>query len=247
MRVDVFTIFPDLVDSYSTVSLLGKAKDNGFLDLRCHDIRSGAVGAHRSVDDAPFGGGAGMVMKPEPIFEVVRRVDPPRPLILLSPSGKKFEQADAKELSKLEGVSFLCGRYEGVDQRVIDNLVDRQISLGDFVLSGGEVAALAIIESVVRLIPGVMGNEESSVEESFSEGLLEYPHFTRPRDYQGFTVPEVLISGDHKAIAQWRKAKSLLRTMEIRPDLILKRGGLTEEETRLLKAYSDGAYQDLED
>ncbi len=247
MRIDVFTIFPALVDAYSTVSLLGRARKNKFLDLRCHDIRSGAVGIHRSVDDAPFGGGAGMIMKPEPIFGVVERADPPRPLILLTPSGKRFEQSDAEELSRLEGFSFLCGRYEGIDQRVVDNLVDRRVSLGDFVLSGGEIAALALIEAVVRLIPGVMGNEESSVDESFSGGLLEYPQYTRPREFKGYTVPDVLVSGDHESIARWRKVKSLLITMEIRPDLIIERGGITEEEATLLKEYADGEYENFKD
>ncbi len=247
MRIDVFTIFPDLVDSFSAASLLGKARNSGCLDLRCHDIRDGAEGTHRSVDDAPFGGGAGMVIKPEPVFEMVKRNDPPRPLIFLTPSGKRFEQSDAEELSKLEGFSLLCGRYEGVDQRVIDHLVDREISLGDFVLSGGEVAALALIESIVRLIPGVMGNEESPLDESYSSGLLEYPHYTRPREYEGYVTPSVLLSGDHNAVFKWRRAKSLLKTMENRPDMILKRGGLTDEEQSLLKEYSEGAYEDLED
>ncbi len=247
MRIDVFTIFPSLVDEYSTTSLLGKARENNFLDLRCHDIRSGATGTHRSVDDAPFGGGAGMIMKPEPIFEVVESIGPPRPLILLTPSGKRFEQSDAEELSQLDGFSFLCGRYEGVDQRVVEDLVDRQISLGDFVLSGGEVAALAVIESVVRLLPGVMGNEESSIDESFSTGLLEYPQYTRPREYRGSKVPDVLVSGDHETIARWRKAKSLLTTMENRPDLIIERGGITEEEAALLREFADGAYENFND
>ena len=188
-----------------------------------------------------------MVMKPEPIFKVVESADPPRPLILLTPSGKRFEQSDAEELSQLDGFSFLCGRYEGIDQRVVDNLVDRQISLGDFILSGGEVAALALIESVVRLIPGVMGNEESSVDESFSGGLLEYPQYTRPREYKGYKVPDVLVSGDHETIAQWRKVKSLLTTMENRPDLIIERGGITEEEAALLRGFADGAYENFKD
>ncbi len=247
MRIDVFTIFPELVDSFSTVSLLGKARDAGSLDLRCHDIRDEAVGTHRSVDDAPYGGGAGMVLKPEPIFEIVKKNDPPRPLIFLTPSGKPFEQSDAEELSKLEGLSLLCGRYEGVDQRVVDRLVDREISLGDFVLSGGEIAALAIIESIVRLIPGVMGNDESAIDESFASGLLEYPQYTRPREYEDLSIPDVLLTGDHKVIDKWRKAKSLLKTMENRPDLILKRGGLTYEEEALLKEYSQGEYEDLVD
>ena len=215
MRVDVFTIFPALVDTYTSVSLLGKARENKLLDLRCHDIREGATGRHRSVDDSPFGGGAGMVLKPEPIFKVVESVAPPRPLILMSPSGKRFDQVDANALAELDGFSLLCGRYEGIDQRIIDHLVDREISIGDFVVSGGEIAALTIIEAVIRLLPGVMGNEESSVSESFSDGLLEYPHYTRPREFQGHIVPEELISGNHDSIARWRKAKSLRTTIKI--------------------------------
>ncbi|MCH1513278.1 MAG: tRNA (guanosine(37)-N1)-methyltransferase TrmD [Acidimicrobiales bacterium] len=244
MRVDVFTIFPALVDTYTSVSLLGKARENKLLDLRCHDIREGATGRHRSVDDSPFGGGAGMVLKPEPIFKVVESVAPPRPLILMSPSGKRFDQVDANALAELDGFSLLCGRYEGIDQRIIDHLVDREISIGDFVVSGGEIAALTIIEAVIRLLPGVMGNEESSVSESFSDGLLEYPHYTRPREFQGHIVPEELISGNHDSIARWRKAKSLRTTIKNRPDLIADRGGLSEEEQKLLESFPEGELGD---
>ena len=244
MRVDVFTIFPALVDTYTSVSLLGKARENKLLDLRCHDNREGATGRHRSVDDSPFGGGAGMVLKPEPIFKVVESVAPPRPLILMSPSGKRFDQVDANALAELDGFSLLCGRYEGIDQRIIDHLVDREISIGDFVVSGGEIAALTIIEAVIRLLPGVMGNEESSVSESFSDGLLEYPHYTRPREFQGHIVPEELISGNHDSIARWRKAKSLRTTIKNRPDLIADRGGLSEEEQKLLESFPEGELGD---
>jgi tRNA (guanine37-N1)-methyltransferase len=246
MRVDVFTIFPALVDTYSSVSLLGKARESSLLDLRCHDIREGATGRHRSVDDSPFGGGAGMVLKPEPIFKVVESVEPPRPLILMSPSGKRFDQVDANALAELDGFSLLCGRYEGIDQRVIDHLVDREISIGDFVISGGEIAALVVIEAVIRLVPGVMGNEESSVNESFSDGLLEYPHYTRPREFQGHVVPEKLVSGNHESIARWRKAKSLQTTIKNRPDLIAHRGGLSEEEQKLLESFPEGESGDGE-
>jgi len=246
MRVDVFTIFPTLVDTYSSVSLLGKARESNLLDLRCHDIREGATGRHRSVDDSPFGGGAGMVLKPEPIFKVVESAEPPRPLILMSPSGKRFDQVDANALAELDGFSLLCGRYEGIDQRVIDHLVDREISIGDFVISGGEIAALVVIEAVIRLVPGVMGNEESSVNESFSDGLLEYPHYTRPREFQGHVVPEELVSGDHGSIARWRKAKSLRMTIKNRPDLIAHRGGLSEEEQKLLENFPEGESGDGE-
>ena len=236
----IITPVPDIIDSFVQNSIIKKIIERKMVQLKVFNLRDYGVGKHKQIDDAPYGGGAGMVLKPEPIFEIVKKNNPPRPLIFLTPSGKPFEQSDAEELSKLEGLSLLCGRYEGVDQRVVDRLVDREISLGDFVLSGGEIAALAIIESIVRLIPGVMGNDESAIDESFASGLLEYPQYTRPREYEDLSIPDVLLTGDHKAIDKWRKAKSLLKTMENRPDLILKRGGLTYEEENLLKEYSQG-------
>jgi tRNA (guanine37-N1)-methyltransferase len=239
MRIDVFTIFPEVIEHYAEASILGRACSQGILDLRPHDLREAATDPHRSVDDSPFGGGAGMVLAPEPVFGSVESVSAaeglPRPLILLSPSGRRFDQQVADDLSRLtEGFSLLCGRYEGVDQRVADYLADEELSVGDFVLAGGELAALVVVESVTRLLPGVLGNELSAADESFSGGLLEYPQFTRPAVFRGWEVPEVLRSGDHGSIEKWRRAQALARTLERRPDLVAARGGLTEEEVTLL-------------
>ena len=235
MRIDILTIFPTLINSFVTESLIGKAQESGTLEISALDLREGASGAHKAVDDTPFGGGPGMVLKPEPIFNIVETKNPPRPLYLLSPAGEPFNHSKAKELSKLDGFSLLCGRYEGVDQRVRDHLIDGEISLGDFVLAGGEIAALAIVETVTRLIPGVMGNLESAASESFTQGLLEYPQYTRPWEYKGLTPPNILRSGNHKEIKLWKKAKALEITVSNRPDLIEKRGGLTDEEQSLLE------------
>lgn len=240
MRIDLFTIFPELVRPWTEASLMGRASRAGLLDLRVHDLRSGTTDPHRSVDDAPFGGGAGMVLAPEPIFTVVERERPPRPLLLLGPAGRRFDQEWASELAAGEGFSLLCGRYEGVDHRVREHLVDGELSLGDFVLAGGEIAALAVVEAVTRLVPGVMGNDESSLEESFAAGLLEYPHYTRPAVFRGWGVPEVLRGGDHGRVARWRRAQALARTLEERPDLIERRGGLTDEERDLLAEFGPG-------
>ena len=235
MRIDILTIFPSLINTFVTESLIGKAQESGTLEISALDLREGASGAHKAVDDTPFGGGPGMVLKPEPIFNIVETKNPPRPLYLLSPAGEPFNHSKAKELSKLDGFSLLCGRYEGVDQRVRDHLIDGEISLGDFVLAGGEIAALAIVETVTRLVPGVMGNLESAASESFTQGLLEYPQYTRPWEYKGLTPPDILRSGNHKEIKLWKKAKALEITMSNRPDLIEKRGGLTDEEQSLLE------------
>ena len=237
MRIDVLSIFPELVDSFASASLLGRAREHGLLDLRTWDLRSETTDAHRSVDDAPFGGGAGMVMKPAPLFACVERADPPRPLLLLGPGGRRFDQAMAHELAAGGGFSLLCGRYEGIDQRVHDHLVDGELSIGDYVLAGGEVAAIVVIEAVTRLLRGVMGNESSAEEESFVGGLLEHPHYTRPASYRGWSVPEVLRSGDHGRIARWRRAQSLARTVRERPDLIESRGGLSAEDTAVLEEF----------
>jgi tRNA (guanine37-N1)-methyltransferase len=240
VRIDVFTLFPDLVAPWTQASLIGKAARAGVLDLRVHDLRAGASDPHRSVDDSPFGGGAGMVLGPEPVFAAVEAVDPPRPLLLLGPGGRRFDQARATQLAAGPGFALLCGRYEGVDQRVADHLVDGELSIGDFVLAGGEVAALAVIEAVARLVPGVMGNEESARDESFGAGLLEYPHYTRPQVFRGWEVPDVLRSGDHARVARWRRAQALARTQSRRPDLIAARGGLAEEEQALLAEFGLG-------
>lgn len=237
MRIDVLTILPEVVEAFASASLLGKARDTGVLDIRIHDIRDAATDMHRSVDDAPFGGGAGMVLKPQPIFDTVDRVDPPKPLIYLTPAGRPFSQADAERLSQGDGFSLLCGRFEGVDQRVRDELVDDEISIGDYVLAGGEVAASVVLEAVGRLVPGVLGNQESVEDESFSDGLLEYPHYTRPAEYRGIGIPEVLRSGNHALVARWRLAQSLSRTIAVRPDLIEQRGGLTDADRKLLAEF----------
>jgi tRNA (guanine37-N1)-methyltransferase len=237
MRIDVFTIFPDMVAGFASQALLGRAQAAGTLEVRVHDPREHATGVHRSVDDAPFGGGAGMVLTPEPLFACVEAADPPRPLLYLSPTGRRFDQSVARELAGLDGFSLLCGRYEGVDERVREHLVDGELSLGDFVLGGGEVAAMAVLEAVGRLVPGVMGNETSAEEESFADGLLEQPHYTRPASFRGWDVPEVLRSGDHARVARWRRASSLARTVRLRPDLVEARGGLTAEDEALLAEF----------
>lgn len=237
MRVDVFTIFPELIDGFAGASLLGRAAQRGLLDIRAHDLRAGATDVHRSVDDAPFGGGAGMVLTPAPTFAVVESVDPPRPLYLLGPGGRRLDQALARDLAGLEGFSLLCGRYEGVDERIRAHLVDGELSVGDYVLAGGEVAAMVVLEAVGRLIPGVMGNQASAGEESFADGLLEYPQYTRPARFRGWDVPEVLRSGDHGLIARWRRAASLARTLRLRPDLIEARGGLSADEEAILESF----------
>ena len=234
LRVDVFTIFPGLVREFSAESLLGKAQQRGLLDLRTHDLRVHTDDVHRTVDDTPFGGGAGMVLQADPVFRAVEASEPPRPLFLLGPGGRRFDQAMARELAAGGGFSLLCGRYEGVDERVRRHLCDGELSIGDYVLSGGEVAALVVLEAVGRLLPGVMGNAASAGEESFSDGLLEYPQYTRPADLRGLVVPEVLRSGDHARIARWRRAQALRRTVDARPDLIESRGGLSGEEQALL-------------
>ena len=240
LRVDVFTIFPGMVEAYAGESILGRAGVAGHLDVRAHDLRLATEDIHRTIDDSPFGGGAGMVMMPEPVFAAVEAVDPPRPLILLGPGGRRFDQSVAAELAALDGFSLLCGRYEGVDERIRTGLCDDEVSLGDFVLAGGELAALAIMEAVARLRPGVLGNEASPDDESFADGLLEYPHYTRPADFRGMEVPEVLRSGDHGRVARWRRAGSLVRTLALRPDLIERRGGLTDADQALLEEFGQG-------
>ena len=249
MRIDVFTIFPDLVEGYCRTSVLGRARSAGVLDLRVRDLRAGANDPRRSVDDAPFGGGAGMVLMPEPLFAAVEAVEAeeglPRPLFLLSPGGRRFDHAVARDLASGGGFSLMCGRYEGVDQRVSDHLVDEELSVGDVVLSGGELPALVVVEAVTRLLPGALGNEASIDEESFHEGVLEYPQYTRPAVFRGWGVPEVLRSGDHGSVARWRLAQSLRRTLERRPDLIAARGGLTRDEVAVLE--QEGEVQLLAD
>ena len=239
MRIAVFTLFPDAISSYCAMSILGRAQESGVLEVSVHDLRRGALDARRTVDDSPFGGGPGMVLMPEPVFRAVEAVPgAPRPLLLLAPGGRPFTQAVATELAALPGgFSLLCGRYEGVDQRVSDHLVDGELSVGDFVLAGGELGALVVIETVARLLPEVLGNEDSALDESFISGLLEYPQYTRPAEFRGWEVPAVLRSGDHAAVAAWRRAQSLLRTATRRPDLLRRlrgEGALTDDDVRSL-------------
>ena len=239
MRIDVVTIFPELVTGPLGTSIIGRAAEAGLVEFDVHDLRQQGIGRHRSVDDYPFGGGAGMVMSPEPLFAAFETSAALRPLFLLSAAGRPFDQATARELAGGPGFSLLCGRYEGVDQRVADHLCDAELSVGDFVLAGGEAAALVVIDAVARLVPGVMGNEESGADESFASDLLEYPQYTRPAEFRGHEVPEVLRSGDHARIARWRRAQALRRTLDRRPDLLRGRA-LSADEAALLAEFDDG-------
>ena len=243
MRIDVFTLFPQLVDNFCSESLLGRARHEKLVDVRSHDLREHTTDVHHSVDDAPFGGGAGMVLRAEPVFESFEKSGAPRPLLLLSPGGKPFDQAFANKLASLDGFSLLCGRYEGVDHRIREHLVDEEVSVGDVVLAGGEVGACLIIEAVTRLLPGVMGNAMSPITESFgASGLLEEPHYTRPAEFRGWQVPEVLRNGNHAQIERWRRAQALHRTLAKRPDLVQLRGGITKDEQRLLEEFPPSPY-----
>ena len=206
-------------------SIIQRAWEEGLLDLRVHDLRDYSLNKHRKVDDTPFGGGVGMVMNVEPIARVIAAIKkevPETRTILLSPGGRPFDQEKAWELSHLPSLTLICGRYEGIDERVRLHFVDEEISIGDYVLTGGEIPAMVLVEAISRLVPGVLGDPESVVEESFTDGLLEYPQYTRPRDYQGFKVPEILISGDHKKIRDWQKAEAVKKTARVRPDLLKK-------------------------
>ena len=224
MRIDVVTIFPEALEPFLRASLLGKAAERRLLHTAVHNLRNYTTDPHKKVDDDPYGGGPGMVMTPEPFFNAVeaiaadRKKDDPR-VILLSPQGRRLTQSIARELAGLPSLLLLCGRYEGVDERVAQHLVDEELSIGDYVLAGGEVAALVLIDAVARLIPGVVGEPESIAHESFEDGLLDHPHFTRPAEFQGHKVPEILLSGDHGAIESWRREEARRRTKERRPDL----------------------------
>jgi len=241
MRIDVLTIFPEMVEGFASHSLIGRARTQGLLDVRVHDLRDATDDVHRTVDDSPFGGGAGMVLKAGPVFDTVEREQPPRPLFLLGPGGRTLDQALARDLADCGGFSLLCGRYEGIDGRVREHLVDDELSVGDYVLSGGEVAAMIVMEAVGRLVPGVMGNAESADEESFSTGLLEHPQYTRPAQFRDWMVPEVLRSGDHARIERWRRAQALWKTARARPDLLAARGGLSDVDRRLMDEFPSEA------
>ncbi len=236
MRIDIFTIFPEPVQDMARLSVLGRARETGLIDVRVHDLRMASTDPHRTVDDKPFGGGAGMVLKPEPAFAAVEAVEPPRPLFLLDPGGRRFDQQTARELAALDGFSLICGRYEGVDERIRTNLVDAEMSVGDVVLAGGEFAAMVVVEAVARLVPGVLGNEGSVKDETFVDDLLEYPQWTRPAVFRELEAPEILRSGDHALIDRWRRAMAIARTAELRPDL-LERRGITQEELLLLDEF----------
>ncbi|MGH2723311.1 MAG: tRNA (guanosine(37)-N1)-methyltransferase TrmD [Actinomycetota bacterium] len=221
MRVDILTIFPGIFESPLRESLLGRAIERGIVDVRVRDIRDHATDPHRQVDDEPFGGGPGMVMKPEPIWGAVEALGMgPKRIVLLSPAGRRLDQALVRELAAEPWLVLVCGRYEGVDERVAEGLPAEEVSIGDYVLSGGEVPALVVLEAVTRLIPGVVGKEESLAAESFEDGLLDHPHYTRPREFRGMAVPEVLLSGDHGKIAGWRRRAAREKTKRNRPDLL---------------------------
>ena len=221
MRVDILTIFPGIFENSLRESLLGKAIAAGVLDVRIHDIRDSTTDRHRTVDDEPFGGGPGMVMKAEPVFRSVESLgDGPRRTILLSPAGRRLDQALVRELASEPWLVLIAGRYEGVDERVVEGLPAEEVSIGDYVLSGGEIPALVVLEAVTRLVPGVVGKEESLVRESFEEGMLDHPHFTRPQEFRGMRVPDELVSGDHAAIEAWRRRAAEEKTRRNRPDLL---------------------------
>jgi tRNA (guanine37-N1)-methyltransferase len=242
VRIDVLTLFPEALEPFFASSIIGRAMAAGIVSIHCTDIRDFAGNRHQKVDDRPFGGGPGMVMLCQPVFDAVEQVeakDPaPATRILLTPQGEPFSQKIAHELAALPRLLMVCGHYEGFDERIREGLRPREISIGDFVLSGGEPAALVVVDAVVRLLPGALGDEESTEDESFSAGLLEYPQYTRPREYRGMTVPEILLSGDHARIERWRVAESLRRTRERRPDLYEK---IIEAQPDLLRFVDEGA------
>ena len=241
MRFDIITIFPGILESVFSAGIIKKAQDKGMIDIKVHDLRDYTADKHRQVDDRPYGGLEGMVFKPEPVFKAVeslKQADKSSLVCLLTPQGKLFNSALAEKLAGYDQVILICGRYEGVDERVSDYLVDEEISIGDYVLSGGELAAAVVVEAVSRFVPGVVGREESVRHDSFTTGLLDFPQYTRPRDFRGYKVPSVLFSGDHQKIARWRLKKSLEKTLAKRPDM-LKSRKLSAEEEKLLSEILD--------
>lgn len=236
MLFDVFTLFPQVIEPYLNSSILSRARENQLITVHLHNIRDWTHDRHHVTDDAPYGGGGGMVMKAPPIFEAVEQVlgvPPECPVILMSPQGRTFTSVVARELAHLPHIALLCGRYEGIDERVRDHLVTDQISVGDYVLTGGELPAMIIIDAVTRFIPGALGDPTGAMDDSFASGLLEYPHYTRPEEYRGWRVPEVLLSGNHAEINRWRRRQALIRTALNRPDL-LEGVDLSDEEIRFL-------------
>jgi tRNA (guanine37-N1)-methyltransferase len=242
MKIDVLSLFPDMFSGVFGQSILKKAQEKSAVQFQVLDFREFSTNKHRNVDDYPYGGGAGMVLTPQPLFDAVETLtketsEKPR-IILLCPQGERFSQKKAEELSKEKHLIFLCGHYEGYDERIREHLVTDEISIGDYVLTGGELGAMVVIDAVTRLLPGVLGKEESHIQDSFSTGLLEHPQYTRPADFRGMKVPDVLMSGNHKHIEEWRKKESLKRTYERRPDL-LEHIELTKEEENWLKEIKD--------
>ena len=237
MRIDLITVFPDMIAQAVEFGVIGRAKEKALLEIVTHDLRDFTKDRHRSVDDYCYGGGPGMLMKPEPLFEAVESIQyecSSRKVILLSPQGKIFNQEMARQLSLTDHLIMICGRYKGVDERVCEYLVTDEISIGDYVLSGGEIPALVLVDAVSRLLPGALGNYESAQDDSFSDGILDCPHYTRPADYRGMSVPEVLLSGDPQKISKWQRRQALMRTLRKRPDL-LKLDVLSEEDLEFLK------------
>ncbi len=241
MRFEVFSIFPDSLKPYLEISILQRAIENGLLEVQLHDIRLSTTDRHHTTDDTPYGGGGGMVMKPEPVFKAVEDVlgSPVEyPVILLTPQGRVFNQQIAKELAQQPRLALLCGRYEGVDERIRTHLVTDEISIGDYVLTGGELPAMILIDAVTRLIPGVLGDPDGAQDDSHASGLLEYPHYTRPVEFRGWRVPDVLMSGNHAEIARWRRRQALLRTRSRRPDM-LEKTQLSEEDRKYLASLEN--------
>jgi tRNA (guanine37-N1)-methyltransferase len=233
MRFDILTLFPELFTPFLKEGVLGRAVKRGLLDIRLINIRSYARGVHKVTDDRPYGGGNGMVMKPGPIYRALsslERINGESLVILLTPQGKTFDQSMAWELAGRSHLILVCGRYEGIDERIRSRHIDMEVSIGDYILSGGELGAMVVLDAISRLVPGVLGGERSNREDSFEDGMLEYPHYTRPRIFMGEEVPAILLSGDHEKIRAWRRAESIKRTRERRPDL-LKKAGLKEEDT----------------
>jgi tRNA (guanine37-N1)-methyltransferase len=238
LKIDIVTIFPKMVEAPLAEGIVGRAIGRGILDVKVHDLRDFAPDRHRVVDDVPFGGGPGMVLKPEPLFRAVEFIrtarGSPDAVLLTTPDGRRFSHGDAARLSRLPHVAILCGRYEGVDDRVRQHLATEEISIGDYVVSGGELPALVITDAVARLVPGVVGDEESVARDTFARGLLDFPQYTRPAEFQGLPVPAVLLSGHHAEIERWRRREALARTVERRPDL-LDEAGLSEDDRRVLR------------
>jgi tRNA (guanine37-N1)-methyltransferase len=242
MRFDVFTLLPDVMTAYLQSSILGKAQETGLIEIVLHNIRDFAIDRHRTTDDEPYGGGGGMVLKPEPVFAAVEKLlgesTEGTPIILLTPQGRVFNQVIARELAEHDRLTLICGRYEGVDERVRSHLATDEISIGDYVLTGGELPALVVIDGVARLRPGVLGDDDAAAKDSHARGLLEHPHYTRPASFRGWKVPDVLVSGDHARVAQWRREQSLIRTLNRRPDLLAK-AELDEADRILLDKLSE--------